>query len=190
MDEKRKKYIVEEMRKSRALPRYHASFFNSHDKKTKELFIGRILLRYLIKENNEVFDIIDVGSDPPDCIATSNGVEIAIEIVELVDQKAIENEIRYKEFYPDQEPWNKQRLEEHVNKLLLKKDNPPIKDYLVDKYRRYIALIHTDEPELRVSYFDMVFDTKNLVSTNLITEAYLLFSYDPTYNCYPVRRLR
>jgi len=189
MDEETKKAVAESMRKARGLPRKHANFFNWHDKETKELAICSEFVQYLINQNGESFDSIDLGGDPPDCIATSGESEVAIEIVELVDQNAIEVQIRLNQEYPSQEPWTTARLMKHLNKLIQQKDNPSEKHKLKKIYSRYITLIHTDEPELMVGDFDHLFKKGSIQSTGLVNEAYILFSYDSSLKGYPVRKL-
>ncbi|WP_339670763.1 hypothetical protein [Dasania marina] len=189
MDEETKKAVAESMRKARALPRKHANFFNWHDKEAKELAICSELIQYLVDEYGERFDSIVLGGDPPDCIVVSDGQEVAIEIVELVDQAAIEKQIRSKHTYPDQAPWTSQRLTDHLNDLIQQKDNPSEKESLKKSYPRYITLIHTDEPELMAADFDRLFIKKSIKATDLVSEVYLIFSYDPGIEGYPVRRL-
>jgi len=189
MDDEIKKVVAESMRKARALPRKHANFFNWHDKETKELAICSEFIQYLVNEQGESFDSIDLGGDPPDCVAKSGGNEVAIEIVELVDQHAIEAQIRLNQVTLTQEPWTTVRLMTHLNKLIQQKDNPSAKNKLKKIYSRYIVLIHTDEPALMVVDFDRLFKKVDLKLTELITEAYILFSYDSTLKIYPVRKL-
>lgn len=189
MDDEIKKAVAESMRKARALPRKHANFFNWHDKETKELAICSEFVQYLINEQGESFDSVDLGGDPPDCVAKSGDNEVAIEIVELVDQNAIEAQIRLNEASPVQEPWTTTRLMMHLNKLIQQKDNPSAKYELKQVYSRYIILIHTDEPELMVVDFDRLFNKDDIKLTELVTEAYILFSYDSTIKAYPVRKL-
>ena len=189
MDEETKKAVVESLKKNRVLPRKHADFFNWYDKETKELAICSELIHYLIKECGESFNSIILGSDPPDCIAISEKQKVAIEIVELVDQSAIEKQIRSKHAYPCQEPWTSKRLTEHLNKLIQQKDRPQEREYLKNLYPRYITLIHTDEPELMASDFDRLYVKETIQTTDLVNEVYLLFSYDPRIDGYPIRKL-
>jgi len=107
----------------------------------------------------------------------------------LVDQNAIEVQIRLNKEYSSQEPWTTARMMKHLNKLIQQKDNPSEKQQLKKVYSRYIVLIHTDEPELMVGDFDRLFKKGAIQSTELINEAYLLFSYDSAIKGYPVRKL-
>jgi len=189
MGEEIKKAVAESMRKARSLPRKHANFFNWHDKETKELAICSEFVQFLINEHGESFDSIDLGDDPPDCVAKFEENEVAIEIVELVDQNAIEVQIRLNKEYSSQEPWTTARMMKHLNKLIQQKDNPSEKQQLKKVYSRYIVLIHTDEPELMVGDFDRLFKKGAIQSTELVNEAYLLFSYDSAIKGYPLRKL-
>ena len=189
MDEETKKEVAKEMKKTRDLPRRHASFFNSHNKESKEIFICSESIKYLESEKGASFDKLYLGEDPPDCVVVSGSEEIAIEVVELVDQEAIEKQIKFNLAYPEQREWTTTRFMEHLNKLIQAKDNPENIEILKKKYQRYIALIHTDEPELRTEEFERLFNPVGLEATNLVSEAYLLFSYDPRVNKCPVKRL-
>jgi len=189
MDEETRKAIAESMRRTLSLPRKHANFFNSHNKETKELAICAEFIQYLVDEYDQLFDSIILGGDPPDCIAVSGEQNVAIEIVELVDQVAIESQICTKHAYPEQDPWTSQRLTDHLNKLIQQKDCPTEKEHLKRSYPRYIALIHTDEPELTVTDFDHLYVKEFIKSTDLVSEVYLLFSYDPGVKGCTVRRL-
>src|SRR3972149_9545841 len=105
MDEETEKYIAEEMRKARELPRKHATFYNWHKTKVKEDYICRILLRHLTSKHGETFDTLCLGDDPPDFTVQTCDQQIAIEVRELVDQHAIQNQIKHKLAYPEQEGW-------------------------------------------------------------------------------------
>lgn len=190
MDDITAQQIAEEMKKSRELPRDHASFFDWHDKGVKEIFVCRILVTYLNNENGENFQSVSAGNDPPDCIALSGPREVAIEVVELVDQKTIENQIKLKQAYPETVVWSEELLTGRLNTLIQGKDNPEKKDELREKFSRYILLIHTDEPGLTCSIFENLFSENKIISTTLIDEVYLLFSHDPGLKCYPVLKIK
>lgn len=190
MDKQTQKLVAEGMRKARSLSREHANFFDWHNKDTKELHICSLLINYLNNSEGEFIESYDLGTDPPDCIATSKDKEVGIEIVELVDQKAIENQIRYKWASAHQEPWTRDKLMTQLNKLIQDKDSPSLKSQLMKKYERYIVLIHTDEPELRIVELDNFYSESSLKSTELVTDVYLLFSYDPNEIGCPIKKLR
>ncbi len=189
MDDEIDKSVLDTIKKSQDLPRKHADFFNWGNKETKERSICYKFTQYLFDTNGEVFDLVSLGGDPPDCIAKTKNTEVGIEVVELVDQKAIEDRIRLKKHWVHQQAWTTEKLMENLNKLIQGKDSPKKKVELLRKYERYIALIHTDEPELTAQDFDALFSSNHIKSTDLVTEAYILFSYDPQTRNYPIRRV-
>lgn len=189
MDDETDKSVLDNIRKSQDLPRKHADFFNWHNKETKERSICYKFTQYLFDVNGEIFDSVSLGSDPPDCIAKTKNTEVGIEVVELVDQKAIEDQIRFKKHWVHQEAWTTKKLMGKLNLLIQSKNSPKNKAELLGKYERYIVLIHTDEPELMVQEFDALFRDNQIESTDLVTESYVLFSYDPKKRNYPVRRV-
>lgn len=182
--------MLTEIKKSQALPRKHANFFNWHDKQTKELEIATYLARHLTDQEGIVITTLKASdSDPPDCLLLTEDSTIAVEIVELVDDAAIEMQIKQKLLYPEQEAWTTERLMSNLNKIIGKKDNPHSKNHLIQKYPRYILLIHTDEPELSFIEFGNLFQREKLLNTVLISEVYVLFSYHPDMGTCPVRQL-
>lgn len=190
MDEETEKYISEEMRKARELSRKHANFYNWHKKEVKEYNICGKLLRYLTSQCGEKFEDVRREDDPPDFIVQTCDREIAIELAELVDQEAIENQIKHKLAYPEQEGWTTDSLMRKINGRIAVKDNPKEKESLAKRFGRYIVLLHTDEPELHVDVFDNLFRSDEVAPTSLVNEVYLLFSFDPSYGTCPVKRLK
>jgi len=181
--------VVAAMKLSREIPRKYASFFQWHDREIMELGVCKHLGSYMAKEGLGEVSGYKIGEDPPDCIMSLDGEDVAVEITELVDSGAIKEQVKYKVAYPDGTEWNQDNLAEKLNGLLEKKDNPSNRDALRQKYLKYWLLIHTDEPELMHPEFEQLFDANKLVKTSLIDRAYIVFSYDPRVQDYPVMRL-
>ncbi len=182
--------VAREIRKSQALPRKYASFFQWHKKEVMELKLCSELVKYFQEEGNSGFTKITEGDDPPDCIITHIGKDIAVEVTELVVQDSIEDQVRHNLAYVIGPEWTESLLAEKLNCILAKKDNPAKRSELRKTYHRYILLIHTDEDELDVSSFIRLLDKNKINRTTLIDEAYVLFSYNPSTNSQAVVRIK
>jgi hypothetical protein len=93
--------IMKEFEKNSGLPRKHAAFFNWYDKKVKE---SGIVDEFLDERNHQgayPFTSFSVPeNDPPDVLLYDNNKNVtALEITELVNQKAIEAQILNKAKY-------------------------------------------------------------------------------------------
>jgi hypothetical protein len=124
MDDEIDKSVLDTIKKYQGLLRKHADFFNWYNKETKERSICYKFTHHLFDANGEVFDSVVLGSDPPDCIAKTKNKEVGIEVVELVDQKAIEDQIRFKKHWVHQEAWTTKKLMYNLNKLIQGKNSP------------------------------------------------------------------
>ncbi|MDH5184213.1 MAG: hypothetical protein OEX12_10020 [Gammaproteobacteria bacterium] len=182
--------VAKEMRKSLSLPRKHASFFHWHKKDVMELHLCSLLVGNLEKNGESGFTKITEGGDPPDCIVSQSSVEFAIEVTELVVQESIEEQVKKNLAYVFGPEWTEPFLTKKLNTILAKKDNPKKKEKLRKKYGRYVLLIHTDESELDSESFKRLFKKDKLISTSLIDEAYVVFSYDPRLNEEPIIRIK
>ncbi|MDH5630350.1 MAG: hypothetical protein OEY96_09365 [Gammaproteobacteria bacterium] len=189
MDSNRKKSLYKTLEKLRQLPRKHADFFDWHNKETKEKYLCGKLMHHLLDEGGEKFESLRIGENPPDCVVEIGGEIVGIEVVEFVDQKAIEEQIRKKSLWSHQPPWTEDMVMSKLNSLIQDKNNPREKANLKEKYKRYIVLLHTDEPELDAQEFDRLFNRELLEATDLVTEAHIIFSYDPSLKRYPVIKL-
>jgi len=181
--------VVAAMKKSREIPRKYASYFQWHNREIMELGICKHLATFFHREGLGEVTAYKLGEDPPDCIITIDGQDVAVEITELVDSNAIKEQVKYNVAYPDGTEWNRDNLAEKINEILEKKDSPSNGDALREKYPRYLLLIHVDEPELMHPDFERLFDVSLLNTTSLIDEAYIVFSYDPRVQVCPVKRL-
>ena len=127
------------------------------------------------------------GNDPPDCEALSSGGDrIAIEVTELVDSDSI---IATKSSQsPQWEPYTKKDLCELLGARITKKDNP--REVKGEPYKEYVLLICCDEP--RVLDYNLIEDVRGhaFPGTNLISRAFLLFSYCPREKCCPYIELQ
>lgn len=179
--------------------RCYASFFDNPDKNIKE---GTVVAKFLEQLRNTgctldlksiqrpVNDPSDIEA-PPDFEATIDGIKTGIEITELVDEDAIRRSIRKGVSSPANalEWWNTEKLTKRINDIIEKKDNPQSAPTLKKTYHKYILLIFTDEPYMDSGSFRKHCDRNKLIATNLITDIYVLFSYEAGFG-YPVEKIR
>lgn len=138
------------------------------------------------------FDPVN-AANPPDCIAHDiQGERVAIEVTELVCQAAVEaNQKADRAAIARLEPgvmvhrvWQRLDFLAHLERLLETKDG---KSYLGGPFDRVALLVHTDEPMLIRSQCEDWLSGHHFGPFKQITEAYLLFSYEPGIGCSPYR---
>lgn len=189
MDNKTREAIGKALLENAKLPRAHASYFNWKDKEVKELNISGHLARHIHSTGVEIANI-KLGGDPPDVIFETNDGPIGVELVELVDNQAIQDQIHKRVEYLEQPKWTSDRFVEEVNRLVSIKDKPSNVNELMGVYDEYICLIHTDEPDLVSPSRENVINSHGITETNLITQVYLVVSYDPQQDKFPIYRLK
>jgi hypothetical protein len=128
-------------------------------------------------------------NDPPDCEGLSNdGMRIAIEVTELVDEDAIK---KYKSGFPCEcAIWDKKKFIGLLQKRLSIKDSkyPDLKEPPYDG--GYFVVVHTDETMLdRITVESYLLDHEFKNLSNL-TQAFLLLSYDPAIEMCPYYELK
>jgi hypothetical protein len=124
----------------------------------------------------------------PDCvIGDSGGIQVGVEVTELVDQDAVEMCQRGMDVYRD---WSDQAIREKIAQILIKKDG---KAYHGNLYSKLILVIHNDEVDLPSFRLFPLLDPSHFPRPRNIDEAYLICSYEPTLgddeNPYPYIRL-
>jgi hypothetical protein len=176
------KIVREEIEKLKALQRNHASFYNWHDKEIQELGIAQDFFQKLEEISNDKLVSIKNAEDPPDIgVVTKSGRNIAIEITELVDQKAIEYEIKGDSRYSERVvAWNKENTIEAVTNIINKKDT--LCERVPKEYDTTTLLIFTDEPRLTSDNLKEYLKETKWPDTNHINEVYILTGYEPIYD--------
>jgi hypothetical protein len=158
-------------------------FWYWKDKPQMEVGVVETLLE---EAELDFFDLIARADDPPDCEAIVNGERCGIEATELVHQKALKRSIA-----GDQElhfVWDKQSLCKELQARIVRKDRGAAKAK-GGPYQRYILAMYTDELFLdRASVERFIADA--LFRTTLITDAFLVLSYDPSIGKCPTFKLR
>ncbi|MGK0545057.1 hypothetical protein ACSEE7_06080 [Halomonas cupida] len=169
----------EEIDKLRNLKRKHASFFDWHDKEAQEKGIGMDFFQKLEESSDEYLLNIESVEDPPDVkITTSKGRELGVEITELVDQAAIEYEIKGDPRYCERiVSWNKENTIELLEAIIVRKDGKCEK--VKDRYESLVLLIFTDEPRLESDTLKEYLHEHTWPETMYIDEAYILTGYEP-----------
>lgn len=186
MDKETRDAIGKALLENARLPRNHASYFNWKDKEVKELNISSYLANHMIGKGIVVTGIT-LGEDPPDVVFETENGKIGVELVELVDNQAIQDQINKRTEYLERPEWTRERFVSEVNHLLNKKDNPS--KSMPGKYKEYVCLIHSDEPDLIGQSRDCIISKCGIIKTNLISQAYLVTSYDPQKDEYPIYQL-
>jgi hypothetical protein len=168
--------------------RPYAGFFGWTDRPIQERGIARTFLDALRRTTEETLTFArsrGPGEDPPDCeLVTDAGETIGLEITELVDQRAVEKAARGSYNWAD---WTAASLRQRIDDRIRAKDvRAKVKG---GPYARYILLIHTAEPALTEDVLTAWVANMTFSRTELITHAFLLSSYDPQSETYPLRRL-
>ena len=157
--------------------RQYAAHFEYPDKPTKELGIVCEWIDLL----GEEYHSPSRGPHPnwaPDCtVLDADNMPVAVEVCELVDRRAIEDNIAGKPVYKN---YKKEDFLRGIISILRSKD---VKDYH-GEYTKIIILIHTDEPDLSFARCEKWLEGQVFGGLQRIQEAYLIFSYDPSMKGY------
>lgn len=178
---KLKEKIKEDIEKLNNLPRKHASFYNWHDKKIQEVGLGLYFFQKLEEISCEYLVDIKNAEDPPDVkIVTNQGRTIGVEITELVDQKAIEYQIKNDPRYEERVlSWNHENTIEAITSIIEKKDHlcRDVPTY----YNSIFLLIFTDEQRLISDTLKQYVDERIWPETKNINEIFILTGYEPKH---------
>ena len=167
--------------------RGYAAYFDFPDKRVKEEALARLLANALMEKGHipkRQTSVISRKDDPPDCeIIVQDGERIGVEITELVDQEAIEEFKRSGDSLTNHSEWSNAKFVDRVSKIVKRKDDP----HRVNggPYDRYILLLHTDEAELNAEQVEKMAESLS-INTLTIDEVWILVSYDPNRNGYPM----
>jgi len=182
--------ILESLRKNDSLRRKHASFWNFHKKTSKELSLfSEIFDRFKCDFGQEIVEWGLCDKDPPDIFAKlADGSTKGIEITELVNETAIQSQIRQDPKY--HEVLFRFDYDASVNKLheILDDKEQKLRRNAVE-YNGVILLIHTDEFLLHSDLFAGKGPDIFPNGSKLFERVYLLFSYEPKKQHSPLLRL-
>jgi hypothetical protein len=154
--------------------RRYASFYDWHDKQIKELGVVHELVQSLGVGGFPLRDPRVHEPDPRDCVCADDaGRPVALEVVELVSQEAIERNEKGEDVY---RWWEPEDIRAGVRQLLARKD---AKTFNGGPYAEIAVLIHTDEPALTADAARQALAGVAFGPFNRLTRAFLMFSYIP-----------
>lgn len=164
----------------------YASFFEWCDRGRKELSVVEELVIALNSSSGLTLrEPREFLPDPPDCVCLNQAGElVAIEVAEIVCEEAARLNAQGTNVY---RYWRTGELASHVSRVLKGKD---AKSFNGGPYASIITCLFTDEPALTVEQAKTELATQQFGPFNQITNAYLLFSYQPITQSYPVIALR
>jgi hypothetical protein len=164
--------------------RGYADFFNWSDERQKDLGLlaafeeGAARLGIAISESR----VEEEGEDPPDAWVSYESRDVAVEFTEFVDQIMIEQWKRTGVFQ-----WRFWTCEEFTEcqSIIQRKDH-----HGFAKDVRYWLVIHCDEPALDEKIIAPYLECLSAVPVQGIDRCFLLLSYEPEIQSYPVIELR
>lgn len=164
----------------------YASFFEWHDRGRKELGVVEELVTALnCATGDTLYEPRECFPDPPDCVCLdAAGKSVAIEVAEVVCEEAARLSAQGSNVYRH---WRSGELVTHVSRTLAGKD---AKSFHGGPYSSIIACLFTDEPALTIEQAESELGTHEFGPFAQIKKAYLLFSYRPATQSYPVIALR
>lgn len=161
--------VIEGLRKSRK----YAGFFHWPDKRIREL--GVAVAFVATARNSGVADLLSPTpstEDPPDVVArTQNGNLVAIELVELVDERLAAQGRKPSRLF---RMWTEPDLQAALERLVREKDS---KTFHGGPYSKILLVIHCDEPTADEAKCERALVHLSVDGLQQIDEAYLLLSY-------------
>ena len=183
--------LLEALIENLCIPRQHASFYNWKDKGVKE---SGIIDEFLDPDNHcgsHSFTRFELErDDPPDAwVIDSDGGRSALEVVELVNEKAIEAQIKKdsQTYREEAARWKDLAyFERRLNDEISKKDKKCEK--LFANGRKVQLLLHSDEIFVLAFYRHHLNQGVELAASRF-DRVWLLLSYDPKTGKYPLVEL-
>ena len=165
--------------------RKYANFFEAPTKKFKELSVSEEwLITYGVEHCFDEKSLVASNDQWPDCeVKMYSGELCGIEVTELVDQECIERNEKNHDVYRF---WNDNEIIEAIERRLNDKNTKSHGG----KYQKLIVLIHTDEIEITCDRGNKAILAHTFSGFKNIDEAYLVYSYEPSYQQYPVTTIK
>lgn len=182
--------IIDSLSENDKLKRKHANFWNYHKKNSKELGIFSEVFNRI--ESDFMQKITGWGLcefDPPDIFfKLADGNLVGVEITELVNEQAINYQIKQDQKYNDEVTKFDYGLAVIKLREILESKEQKVSKCNCN-YQSLVLLIHTDESLLNSEIFDG--KGKQIFSQGSTTfnSVYLLFSYEPKKQENPLIRL-
>jgi len=177
-----------ELKKILPTLRKYASYraWRRDQKGIPELDVARDLARAL--EGDQDLALTDLRlsqKDPPDVVALDvRGRTVAIEVTELVDPEVVRLNETGHHCYRD---WSMPEVVARVEELIRQKDG---KKFHGGPYGRIVVVVHTDEPAIQWTACHDAVPSHPIEALTQVTEAYLVFSWDPATQSCPVVPIR
>lgn len=165
--------------------RKYASGFKWPEKDIEELGVVEELMASVTASRfRELYHPRINRPDPPDCVcSTADGALVAVEVTEVVCERAAALNAQGHEVYRN---WRPGELRAHIAMRLGDKDN---KQFHGGPYGEVLICLFTDEPALTTELAACELAGARFGPFRQITDAYLLFFYDPHTKGYPVFKL-
>lgn len=166
--------------------RKYASFFEWIDKEGKEFGVGEELVKALNSACSlQLSNLAPCNPDPPDLTCQNvQGDPIAIEVSEIVCEDAVRLNQQGQDVY---RIWQPGELQAAIAERLARKDKVTLQG---GPYQGLYVCLFTDEMMLTPQGVSDELSNATFGPFNQITDAFLLFSYQPGTKSYPVVRLR
>ncbi len=163
----------------------YAGHWEWPNKSLKEKGIAEDFVRSHFSLTGKFLKVFGPGEDPPDIVLEDEkGQKIALELTELVSQKTIEQWDTG--VSRDWARWSDQTLLGEIRNRIEIKDTKLAKRS-IGFYARFLLVLHTDEPVLTPKAVERILS--HPIETRKLDEAFVLFSYDPCNESYPLIRV-
>jgi hypothetical protein len=174
--------ILRLMREAIHKSRGYASYWEwKPDKQQPELHAARVLSRFLFRDQD--YSVSSVTNDPPDAVVQLGTRRYGIEVMEIVDQKAVERASkRKKQGLPveyDWANWNSDRLYEALEQGLVTKARKLAVH--AQNYDELLLAFVTDESMID-SRLAAAVAGRTHSDTRYIDRAFIILSYEPQAN--------
>lgn len=166
--------------------RRYAAFFEWIDKEGKEIGVGEELVKVLNSISSlQLSNLGPCNPDPPDLVCEdAQGHRIAIEVSEIVCEEAVRLNQQGQDVH---RVWQPGELQATIDERLARKDKIVLQG---GPYHALYVCLFTDEMMLTPKDVSNELSSVTFGPFNQVTDAFLLFSYEPVTRSYPVIRLR
>jgi hypothetical protein len=161
-------------------------FWDWPNKPVKERVVARQILL------DAKFEVTKFGSrrdDPPDCEGLLDGQWSAVELTQLMHEKARAQSMKAIKQQPEQPEkyysWDRDEVLRAIQELIRAKD---AKRYKGGPYQRFVLVIYTDEFVLKGATMQQFLDGTTF-RTRVFTDVVVGLSYEPVSGSYPTFRL-
>jgi hypothetical protein len=161
-------------------------FWDWPNKPVKELVVARQILL------DAKFEVTKFGSrrdDPPDCEGLLDGQWSAVELTQLMHEKARAQSMKAIKQQPEQPEWyylwDRDDVLRAIQELIEVKD---AKRYQGGPYQRFVLVIYTDEFVLKNATMQQLLDGATFF-TRVFTDVVVGLSYEQASGSYPTFRL-